>query len=148
MIIKMHRTGSPTPPVNIRHSVLRSSAEGASVSVQWDPPTDNGGRDDLNYTVTISPQVQLSATVVTSTSVTVSANYNEDYTVSVVAQSCVNRTSMAGRYIFNVGEFQLFSLVHRLLKSIKHRSSSHVSPALSPCQWEYCQCNHSSSIPC
>ena len=82
--------------MNIRHSVLSSSAEGASVSVQWDPPTDNGGRDDLTYTVTISPLAQLSATVVTSTSVTVSAaDYSEDYTVSVVAQSCVNRTSMA-----------------------------------------------------
>ena len=76
--------------------------------VQWDPPTDSGRRDDLTYTVTISPPAQLSATVVTSTSVTVSAaDYNEDYTVSVVAhgQSCVNGTSMPGRYIFNVGEF-------------------------------------------
>ena len=119
------------------------------MSVQWDPPTDNGGRDDLTYTVTISPLDQLSATVVTSTSVTVFAvDYNEDYTVSVVAQSCVNMTSMAGRYTFNVGELQLFSCVHKLLESIKHRSSSHVSPALSPCKWEYCQCDYSSNIPC
>ena len=77
------------------------------MSVQWDPPTDNGGRDDLNYTVTISPPAQLSATVVTSTSVTVSANYSVSYIVSVVAQSCANRTSMAGRYTFDVGEFLL-----------------------------------------
>ena len=119
--------------MNIRHSVLSSSGEGASVSVQWDPPTDNGGRDDLTYTVTISPLAQLPATVVTTTSVTVSANYNVNYTVSVVAQSCVNVTSMAGRYPFNVGELQLFSCVHKLLESIKHRSSSRVSPALSPC---------------
>ena len=95
--------------MTIRHSVLSSSVEGASVSVQWDPPTDNGGRDDLIYTVTISPPAQLSATVVTSTSVTVFAvDYNEDYTVSVVAQSCVNGTSMAGKYTFNVGELHLF----------------------------------------
>ena len=74
------------------------------MSVQWDPPTDNGGRDDLTYTVTISPLAQLSATVVTSTSVTVSAvDYNEDYTVSVVATNCAGN-STAEEYSFRVGE--------------------------------------------
>ena len=74
------------------------------MSVQWDPPTDNGGRDDLTYTVTISPPAQLSATVVTSTSVTVSAaDYNEDYTVSVVATNCAEN-STAEEYSFRVGE--------------------------------------------
>ena len=74
------------------------------MSVQWDPPTDNGGRDDLTYTVTISPLAQLSATVVTSTSVTVSAaDYNVDYTVSVVATNCAGN-STAGEYSFRVGE--------------------------------------------
>ena len=51
----------------------------------------------------------LSATVVTSTSVTVSAaDYNEDYTVSVVATNCAGN-STAEEYSFRVGE---------LLKSI------------------------------
>ena len=64
------------------------------MSVQWDPPTNDGGRDDLTYTVTISPLAQLSATVVTSTSVTVSAaDYNEDYTVSVVATICAGNST-------------------------------------------------------
>ena len=77
------------------------------MSVQWDPPTDDGGRDDLNYTVTISPQAQLSATVVTSTSVNVSAaDYNKDYTVSVVATNCAGN-STAEEYSFRVGEFKL-----------------------------------------
>ena len=84
---------------------MNSSAEGACVSVQWDSPTDNGGRDDLTYTVTISPLAQLSATVVTSTSVTVSAaDYNEDYTVSVVATNCAGN-STAEEYSFRVGEY-------------------------------------------
>ena len=75
-----------------------------NVTVGWDPPTDNGGRDDLTYTVTISPPAQLSATVVTSTSVTVSAaDYNEDYTVSVVATNCAGN-STAEEYSFRVGE--------------------------------------------
>ena len=74
------------------------------MSEQWDPPTDSGGRDDLTYTVTISPPAQLSATVVTSTSVTVSAAvYNEDYTVSVVATNCAGK-STAEEYSFRVGE--------------------------------------------
>ena len=91
-------------PVNIHHSVVSSSAEGASVSVQWDPPTDSGGRDDLTYTVTISPPAQLSATVVTSTSVTVSAaDYNENYTVSVVATNCAGNSTVE-EYSFRVGE--------------------------------------------
>ena len=69
------------------------------MTVQWDPVD---GAD--NYTVTISPPAQLSATVVTSTSVTVSAaDYNEDYTVSVVATNCAGN-STAEEYSFRVGE--------------------------------------------
>ena len=94
--------GLPSPPVNIRHSVhrLASNSSTVAVTVQWDPVD---GVD--NYTVTISPSAQLSATVVTSTSVTVSAaNYNEDYTVSVVATNCAGN-STAEEYSFRVGEF-------------------------------------------
>ena len=97
-------TAASSAPLNTHHSVVSSLAEGANVSVQWDPPTDSGGRDDLTYTVTISPLAQLSATVVTSTSVTVSAvDYNEDYTVSVVATNCAGN-STAEEYNFRVRE--------------------------------------------
>ena len=103
-IFMMITTAAPSPPVSFNHTVRGSSVEEASVSVQWDPPTDNGGRDDLTYTVTLSPPAQLSATVVTSTSVTVSAaDYNEDYTVSVVATNCAGN-STAEVYSFRVGE--------------------------------------------
>ena len=77
------------------------------VSVQWDPPTETGGRDDLTYTVTISPPAQLSATVLTSTSVTVTAQYNVDYTVSVVAINCAGNSTTAG-YNFRIDEFYYF----------------------------------------
>ena len=93
----------PRPP-SIRHSILSSSSNEVSVSVQWDPPTETGGRDDLTYTVTISPPAQLSATVLTSTSVTVTAQYNVDYTVSVVATNCAGN-STAAEYNFRIGEF-------------------------------------------
>ncbi|XP_064407176.1 uncharacterized protein LOC135352000 isoform X2 [Halichondria panicea] len=91
----------PGPPFTIRHSTLSSSANEASVSVQWNPPTETGGRDDLTYTVTISPPAQLSATVLTSTSVTVTAQYNVDYTVSVVATNCAGNSTTA-EYNFRI----------------------------------------------
>ena len=78
--------------------------------VQWEPPTDNGGRDDLNYTVTISPSAQFSAVVVTSTSVTVSAvDYNVKYTVIVVVTNCAGN-STPGMHTFTIGEYVYLSL--------------------------------------
>ena len=63
--------------------------------------------------MTISPPAQLSATVVTSTSVTVSAaDYNEDYTVSVVATNCAGN-STAEEYSFRVGELVVVVCVVR-----------------------------------
>ena len=96
----------PGPP-SIRHSILSCSADAVSVPVLWDPPTETGGRDDLTYTVTISPPAQVSATVLTSTSVTVTAQYNVDYTVSVVAINCAGNSTTAG-YNFRIGEFYYF----------------------------------------
>ncbi|XP_064403265.1 complement receptor type 1-like [Halichondria panicea] len=92
----------PGPPSSKRHSILRISANAVNVSVQWNPPTETGGRDDLTYTVTISPPAQLSAVVLTSTSVTVTAQYNVDYTVSVVATNCAGN-STAAAYNFRIG---------------------------------------------
>ena len=99
----------PGPPSVRRHFTASSSVDTVSVTVQWDPPTDNGGRDDLTYTVTISPLTQLSATVLTSTSVTVTAEYNVDYTVSIVTTNCAGN-STTGQYSFTIGELsQLLS---------------------------------------
>ncbi|XP_064402641.1 membrane cofactor protein-like isoform X1 [Halichondria panicea] len=98
----IHLVDLPGPPSTIRHSISSSSANEVSVSVQWDPPTETGGRDDLTNTVTISPPAQLSATVLTSTSVTVTAQYNVDYTVSVVATNCAGN-STAAEYNFRIG---------------------------------------------
>ena len=97
----------PGPPSIIRHSTLNTSANEVSVSVQWNPPTENGGRDDLTYTVTISPLAQLSTTVLTSTSVTVTAQYNVDYTVSVVATNCAGNSTTA-EYSFRIGKYYRF----------------------------------------
>ncbi len=65
------------------------------MTIGWDLPAETGGRDDLNYTVTVSPPAQLSATVFTSTSVTVTAQYNVNYTVSVVAINFAGNSTTA-----------------------------------------------------
>ena len=91
------------------HSTGSSSVDAVSVTVLWDPPTDNGGRDDLTYTVTVSPLTQLSTTVLTSTSVTVTAQYNVDYTVSIVTTNCAGNSTTT-QYRFTIGELsQLLS---------------------------------------
>ncbi|XP_064403674.1 uncharacterized protein LOC135349109 isoform X2 [Halichondria panicea] len=90
------------PTSTIRHFILSNSANEVSVSVQWDSPTETGGRDDLTYTVSISPPAHLSATVLTSTSVTVTAQYNVDYTISVVATNCAGNSTTA-EYSFRIG---------------------------------------------
>ena len=98
----------PGPPSIMFHSTANSSVDAVSVTVEWDPPTDNGGRDDLTYTVTVSPPTQLSATVLTSTSVTVTAQYNVDYTVNIVTTNCAGN-STTGQYNFIIGEMSQLS---------------------------------------
>ena len=95
------------------HSTGNSSVDAVSVTLQWDPPTENGGRDDLTYTVSISPPTQLSATVLTSTSVTVTTQYNMDYTVNIVTTNCAG-SSTTGQYNFTIGE-----LSHTTIPSIQ-----------------------------
>ncbi len=107
----------------IRHSTSNSSDNGVNVSVQWDPPTETGGRDDLTYTVTVSPPAQLSATVLTSTSVTVTAQYNVDYTVSIVATNCAGNSATA-EYNFRIGK--LLTLYTSCKHTFPPRNLSHV----------------------
>ncbi len=74
--------------------------------MQWDPPTETGGSDDITYILTISPLAQLSATVLTSTSVTVTAQYNVGYTLSVITLNCAGNSTTA-EYNFSIGEYLL-----------------------------------------
>ena len=92
----------PAPPSTVRHFTLSSSANKVSVPVQWDPPTETGGRDDLTYIVTVSPPAQLSTTVLTSTSVTMTSQYNVDYTVSFMAINCAGNSTTV-EYNFRIG---------------------------------------------
>ena len=95
----------PSPPVII--DVTRSQqrfAESVIVTIEWNPPVNSSGADIDNYTVSVSPSTQLSATVVTSTNVTVTAEYNVNYTLNIVATNCAG-SSDAAVYVFSVGKF-------------------------------------------
>ena len=102
MLTTSSNADPPGRPSIMSHSTGSSSVDAVSVTVQWDPSTDNGGRDDLTYTVTVSPPTQLSATVLTSNAVTVTSQYNVDYTVSIVTTNCAGN-STTGQYSFTIG---------------------------------------------
>ena len=95
----------PSPPIIIDvPSSQQRSAESVVVTIEWNPPVNNGGADIHNYTVSVSPSTQLSATVVTSTTVNVTTEYNVNYTLSIVATNCAGNSDPAV-YIFSVGKF-------------------------------------------
>ena len=92
----------PSPPIIIDvPSSQQRSAESVIVTIEWNPPVNNGEADIHNYTVSVSPSTQLSATVVTSTNVTVTAEYNVNYTLSIVATNCAGNSDPAV-YMFSV----------------------------------------------
>ncbi len=107
--MNLFSTAAPLQPNGFSNSIFSSSANKVNVSVRWDPPN---GRNDITYTVTISPPAQLSATVLTSTSVTVTAQYNVDYTISIVATNCAGSSTTA-EYNFRIGKLTT-SLIEKL----------------------------------
>ena len=95
----------PSPPVIIDvPSSQQRFAESVVVTIEWNPPVNSSGADMHNYTVSVSPSTQLSATVVTSTNVNVTAEYNVNYTLSIVATNCAGN-SYPAVYMFSVGKF-------------------------------------------
>ena len=95
----------PSPPVIIDvPSSQQSSAESVIVTIEWNPPVNSSGADIHNYTVNVSPSTQPSATVVTSTNVNVTVDYNVNYTLSIVATNCAGNSNPAV-YMFSVRKF-------------------------------------------
>ena len=110
LTIRFIHPGPSSPPQNVRHTVQSSTTDVAMVSVQWDPPVDNGGTDDLNYIVNISPSTQLSATLVTSTTVTITADYNVNYVLSIVATNCAGNSTTV-EYVINIGVLNAYNVL-------------------------------------
>ena len=93
----------PSPPVIVPSSQQRF-AESVIVTIEWNHPVNSSGADIYNYTVSVSPFTQLSATVVTSTNVIVTAEYNVNYALSIVATNCAGNSDPAV-YMFSVCKF-------------------------------------------
>ena len=74
------------------------------MTIEWNPPVNSSEADIHNYTVSVSPSAQLSATVVTSTNVTVTAEYNVNYNLSIVATNCAGNSDPAV-YVFSIRKF-------------------------------------------
>ena len=84
------------------------------MTIEWNPPVNNSDADTHNYTVSVSPSTQLSATVVTSTTVNVTAEYNVNYTLSIVATNCAGNSDPAV-YVFFVRKFLLTKKLYMYL---------------------------------
>ena len=93
-----------------QHACLNCS-ESASVTIQWDPPSQGGS--PLNYTITNTP-VLISGPppVTTSTSTTITISYNTDYTITVTASHrCVGTGMTSDELQFNIGPLHFYVLI-------------------------------------
>ena len=98
-------TDPPTPLVSIGHTVQSLSANDVLVRIDWSPPTDNGGNNIQHYHVSVLSSSVVSTTVVSGTSITITANYSVPYTVEVVASNCAGN-STPSEITFQIGNLQ------------------------------------------
>ncbi len=83
-----------------------NNSESASVTIEWDPPSQGGS--PLNYTITTTPDlISGPPPVTTSTSTTITINYNTDYTITVTASNCVGNGITSDVLSVNIGEFNI-----------------------------------------
>lgn len=87
--VNIRRSSVPLAP-----SWVYSAASSKRLSVTWNAPLDNGGKDILGYTATASPGGQSCTTAQTGCVIEGVAN-NTTHTVSVVARNAVGTSSPA-----------------------------------------------------
>ncbi len=82
-----------------------NNSESASVTIEWDPPSQGGS--PLNYTITTTPDlISGPPPVTTSTSITITINYNTDYTITITASNrCVGNGIASDVLSVNIGKF-------------------------------------------
>ncbi len=92
---------------DVRWTSIMNNSESASVTIEWDPPSQGGSR--LNYTITTTPDlISGPPPVTTSTSTTITINYNTDYTITVTASNrCVGNGIPSDVLSVNIGELLL-----------------------------------------
>ncbi len=92
----------PSPPTDVRLTSIMNNSESASVTIEWDPPSQGGS--PLNYTITTTP-VLISGPppATTSTSTTITINYNTDYTITITAFNCAGNGIPSAVLSVNIG---------------------------------------------
>ncbi len=79
-----------------------NNSESASVTIEWDPLSQGGS--PLNYTITTAPDlISGPPPVTTSTSTTITINYNTDYTINITASNCAGNGITLNELQFNFG---------------------------------------------
>ncbi len=97
-------SGTPSAPHSFYQLNRLISSSSVDVTLGWNAPNNTGGANIVSYTVTISPPVQLPASVVsTTTAIVFGAEYNVLYNVCVVATNCIGMSTTPGVFTFQVG---------------------------------------------
>ena len=82
------------------------NSESASVTIEWDPPSQGGSQ--LNYTITTTPDLISGPPPVTSsTSTTITINYNTNYIITITASNCncVGNGITSDVFMFRIGKY-------------------------------------------
>ncbi len=104
IVVSLICLGVPSPPTDVRLTSIMNNSESASVTIEWDPPSQGGSL--LNYTITTTPvPISDPPPVTTSTSTTITINYNTDYTITVSTSNCVGNAITSDVLSVNIGEF-------------------------------------------
>ena len=94
----------PSPPTDVRLTSIVKNSESASVTIEWDPPSQGGSQ--LNYTITTTPDlISGPPPVTTSTSTTITINYNTNYTITITASNCVGNGITSDMFMFRIGKY-------------------------------------------
>ncbi len=78
---------------------MNNNSESASVTIEWDPPSQGGSPLNTQLHHHNYPQPT------TSTSTTITINYNTDYTITMIASNCVGNGITSDVLSVNIGEF-------------------------------------------
>ncbi len=96
----------PSPPTDVRLTSVMNNSESASVTIEWDPPSQGGS--PLNYTITTTPDlISAPPPVTTSTTTTITINYSTDYTITITASNCVGNGITSDVLSVNIGRLFL-----------------------------------------
>ena len=90
----------PSPPMILSYTVQQYGRDSVTLTVQWQPPQYDG-RAPVNYTITVSPGLNLITTV--SQSALLALPYNVRHTVSIVATNCNGSSGAAMVTIAAIG---------------------------------------------